>query len=265
MIAFLLCIFACGPENTEGTANTGSDAPATALVQEMVAAMGGLERWRALKDLEYTYTYRNPATGKQDVSLERYVYDGELSWARYMEHTQGLMPEQEGEVVQAFDGETPWQTYERELMTDPKIADQVIFRRKTNFYWLNMMYKLLDPGTNYTLLEDQEKNGTIYRRVKVTFGEDVGDAQDTYLLYINPDTKLVDYFLFTVMAYDRTAPLFTEVKYGEVDGLKFPVERRYAPADWEGNVSEGANWIEALSSDIKLNTGIDREIFRKPG
>ncbi|MCB0629313.1 MAG: DUF6503 family protein [Saprospiraceae bacterium] len=264
LLALLSSLIACRPAASTDAGTMNTDNPATALVQEMIQTMGGLDRWHALQDLEYTYTYRNPASGKQDVSLERYVYDGELSWARYDEHSQSLMPEQAGEIIQGFDGQNAWMTYEGELMTDPQYTNRAMFSRKTNFYWLNMMYKLLDPGVQHEMLEDQDRNGTTYHRVKVTFGDSVGDAQDTYVLYINPQTKLVDYFLFTVMAFNRSAPLFMEVKYGEVDGLKFPVERRYAPSDWEGNVNEGANWMEALSGDIKLNTGIDHSIFRKP-
>lgn len=265
-LLILFFITACKPgKGDRSTAGQQvSDDPAKVLVQEMVTAMGGLDNWKALSGIEYTYIYRNPKTGKQDVSLERYVYDRELSWARYTEHTQSLMPDQPGEVIQGFDGETAWLTHEGQLMTEPQYVNRAMFSRKTNFYWLNMMYKLLDPGVNYELLSDQTLYGKNYRRVKITFGENVGDAQDIYLLYINPETKLVDYFLFTVMAFNRREPLLTEVRYETVGSLKFPAVRRYAPSNWEGEVVEDANWMEAIAQDIKLDPGIDTDIFEQP-
>lgn len=259
-------LFGCGPaaEQQPDSMRMGSENPGSLLVQEVINKMGGLERWRALQDIEYTYTYRNPATGKQDVSLERYVYADELSWAKYQEHTQSLMPEEAGEIIQGFDGDTAWITLEGQLLTEQPYIDRAHFSRKTNFYWLNMMFKLLDPGVAHQLLEDQELYGHSYHRVKVTFGDHVGDVQDTYLLYVNPDTKLVDYFLFTVMAFGRSEPLLTRVEYGQVDGLMFPVSRRYAPSNWDGQVAEAANWMEALSADFKINSGFSTAMFQQP-
>ncbi|PHN07916.1 DUF6503 family protein [Flavilitoribacter nigricans] len=264
LLAFAACNSSADSAQTANADDASNANPGKALVREMVAAMGGLDKWHSLQDIEYTYTYRNPATGRQDVSTERYVYDGELSWARYTEHTQSLMPDQPGEVIQGFDGETAWLTYKDSLMTEPQYVNRAMFSRKTNFYWLNMMYKLLDPGVHYEQMEDQTLRGNNYHRVKITFGDNVGDAQDIYLLYINPDTKLVDYFLFTVMAYGRSEPLLTEVTYETIDGLKFPAMRRYAPADWEGTVAADANWMEAIVRDIKTNSGFETAMFDPP-
>ena len=66
-------------------------------IQAMVEAIGGVDRLHALKDVEYQYTYR---TGeKEDVSLERYVFDGELSWGKFSKRENIMLPDLEGELI----------------------------------------------------------------------------------------------------------------------------------------------------------------------
>jgi hypothetical protein len=47
-----------------------------------------MEKLRTFRDVEYKYTYRDKKTGKADISIERYVFDGELSWAKYLTSTE---------------------------------------------------------------------------------------------------------------------------------------------------------------------------------
>ena len=117
----------------------------------------------------------------------------------------------------------------------------------------------------YTYEYNGSKNvdGTEYDLVKISFGEGVGDAQDTYLLYINPETKLIDQFLFTVMDFGLETPLLMKVEYEEVNGLKLPAKRKYVQADWDG-VPQNDNWVAEISTNIKFNNGFDRSIFEKP-
>lgn len=272
LVFTLLAVYACGPATTETTQTDEASVPeetvkeipsnpAEALIHEMVEASGGIDKYRTLKDVEYEYTYHTLKDGKKDVSIERYIYDGEKSWAKYTTHEVFVFPGQEGEAIQGYNGKESWVTFNGERITEPQVAKLADFARKTNFYWLNMMYKLMDPGTNYELLEDVEMNDTKYKRVKITYGENVGDAQDIYLLYINPETKLVDQFLFTVMDFGMANPLLMEVKYEEVAGLKWTTYRRYTQSDWDGNIPEGAIWTEEISKNLKFNTGVDESIF----
>ena len=138
------------------------------------------------------------------------------------------------------------------------------FLRKTNYYWFAMMFKLLDPGLRYTRLPARRVDGVDYELVKVTFDAGVGDAQDTYLLYINKRTHLVDRFLFTVMDFGRKKPLLMKVRYTEVNGLKLPTHRQYTPSDWQGRVPKRAKWTTEISRDITFNNQFGREQFALP-
>lgn len=207
---------------------SGKDAKA--LVAKMVDAVGGRERLYALKDVEYTYTYAS-ADGKKDVSLERYVFDGELSWAKYTTHEMFLLPDVPGDVIQGYNGKESWASHEGKLLTDPKLLKIVDFSRKTNFYWFTMMFKLTDPGLNYEYAGTRKVEDIEYDLVKVTFNDGVGDVQDTYVLYINPGTHLVDQFLFTVMDFGIEQPFLMRVQYDEIAGLKLPTRRAATRAD----------------------------------
>jgi hypothetical protein len=99
--------------------------------------------------------------------------------------------------------------------------------------------------------------------VGIGFDPGVGDVQDTYVLYLNPKTHLVDQFLFTVMDFGIKEPFLMKVKYEEIAGLKLPTKRKAAAADWDG-ILKDENWVAEISENIKFNNGFTREMFEKP-
>ncbi|MCG8608375.1 hypothetical protein MJD09_25735 [bacterium] len=231
-------------------------------VETMVDAVGGRDKFYALRDVEYEYTYRSK--GKEDISIERYAFDGELSWAKFAKREAVLLPDVKGEIIQGYDGHVSWATLDGKLMEDPQALRLTDFLRKTNYYWFTMMFKLLDPGVNYAHKGTKTVDGIDYDLIEVTFNDGIGDAQDIYLLYINPETRLVDQFLFTVMDFGRKDPLLMKVEYEEVEGVKLPAKRRYVPANWEGVLAEDQEWTEEISTNIKFNNGFQKAMFGKP-
>lgn len=245
-----------------GTAQAETDK-ASRLVEDMVQIVGGMGRLYALRDVQYTYTYRKPQA-KDDVSVERYVFDGELSWARYTKREAATLPQLKGKLVQGFDGKHTWMTLDGKPVVEPQALKLADFLRKTNYYWFAMMPKLLDPGVRHAYQGTREVDGIRYEIVKTTFDEGVGDVRDTYLLYINPATHLVDQFLFTVMDFGMAKPMLMRVRYKTVRGVKLPAVRRYAPSNWRGEVDGKAQWTEELMTDIKFDNGFERSLFAAP-
>ncbi len=233
------------------------------LVEKMVARVGGVERLYSLKDVEYTYAYRDSAQGTNMVSLERYVFEEERSWARYKSIDQSFVPHADGDLIQGYDGENSWMTIAGKPVEEPQLLKMSDFLRKTNYYWFTMMFKLVDPGINYEYQGVKSPDGVEYDMVKVTFGEGVGDVQDTYVLYLNRETGLVDQFLFTVMDFGMAEPFLMKVEYEEVEGLKLPTKRTYAKVNWDGEPQDD-NWASEISTNIKFNNGFDKTLFEKP-
>lgn len=237
----------------------------TTLVDAMIHEVGSMDELRKRGDVEYTYVYETADGSKRDVSVERYRFDGELSWAKYTERSFQLAPDVKGELVQGWNGKTAWATLDGKPVNEGPLKDTSRFLRKTNFYWFAMMPKLRDPGVDHRYQTLRTVDGIDYELVKATFNEGVGDAQDTYLLYINPKTKLVDRFLFTVEGLGVKEPLMMVVEYKDVDGLKLPVERKYTGSNWEGEIPKDAQWTHERMTNIRFRNGFKADAFAPPG
>ncbi|MEM7436241.1 MAG: DUF6503 family protein [Myxococcota bacterium] len=240
-----------------------ADPDPKGLVEKVVKEAGGVDALRDRNDVQYTYVYRNGPKGTLDVSVERYVFDGELSWARYDIH-EGMAPDAQGAVVQGYDGKTTWETIDGKAVTDAQALKLADFLRKTNFYWFAMTFKLLDPGMTYKYEGQRKVGNTTYEMVRVGFNDGVGDVADTYLLYINPQTWRVDQFLFTVLDFGMKEPLLMTVEYERVDGVLLSTKRRYAPATWSGKVRGKPQWTDEISVGVEFNNGFSKSMFKSP-
>ncbi|MFS4466852.1 DUF6503 family protein [Maribacter sp. 2210JD10-5] len=232
------------------------------LVADAIEATGGKKNFYSKGSVNYDLEYRTPK-GENAITLlanETYLFNGERSYATYTEHS---LTGANGKVVEGYDGTNAWVTFDGKLSSDEQANGVARFLRKTNYYWFSMFFKLLDEGVNHELLEDQKVTGKDYNRVKITFGDNVGDAQDTYVLYINKKTKLIDQFLFTVVGFGITEPSLMTYKYQTVGGIKIPAKRKYVQADWDGNV-KGDGYTITNWTNIKFGAEADKGMFEKP-
>ncbi len=230
------------------------------LVSEMIEAVGGKENFYNLKNVNYDYAYNNPEASMKLTNHETYVFHKELSYAKYTEHS---ILGANGSVIEGYDGTNAWVTFDGKLSKEEKPNGIARFLRKTNYYWFTMFFKLLDNGVNHAYEGTKTVNGKTYDIVKITFGKNVGDAQDTYVLYINKKTKLVDQFLFTVVGMGMQDPLLMVMEYETVDGIKIGSKRKYIASNWDGEVI-GKQWTTTNWTNIKFNTDIDTSIFQQP-
>lgn len=258
----LLVVFLAACSNEEPMPETTFQNEAHQLVYEMAQKAGTYQDLLDRKDVVYTYTYQTP-DGKKDVTNEKYIFDGELSYARYDTH-QRTLQQFEGPIEQGYDGQTFWLKHQGELVQEKEALDRVKFNRKTNFYWFSMMQKLLDPGLQYTYVKEEAVEGVTYDVVKITFQSEEGRPTDTYQVYLNRETGLVDQFLFTVVDFGvEETPYLMQLQYEEIDGLLIPTVRQYVQASWEGEPL-GDSWIKVNWTDVSFNNGLTTEIFQKP-
>ena len=262
---FFLFLFltACNSSETavEDTVSETPTDPALVWIDDMLEAMGGLDRYRALEDVTYTYARETP-DGINRLSEEVYLYPSEWSYGRYFESRNPADENERGELTQYYAHDSTWVTFNGELVDDPAQQQRARFVRKTNFYWLNMFFKLRDPGLTYELGDERELYGQTYQTLSVSFEDGVGDAKDIYMLYINTDTKLVDYFLYTVMEFDHPDPSMMKIDYAEVGGLLWPVRRAAVSSNWEGELAEDADFsLGRVMEDIAVNTGAGEGVF----
>ena len=243
--------------STLATAQTAKE-----IIAQSVEAIGGAKNFYNKGTVSYDYEYRAPK-GENAITLvgkETYMFDGERSYATYTTHS---LTGANGKVVEGYNGTDAWVTFDGKVSDDQQANDVARFLRKTNYYWFAMFFKLADNGVNHELLSDQKVNGKDYKRIKITFGDQVGDAQDTYIIYVNKETKLIDQFLFTVVGFGISDPYLMTFDYETIDGIKIPTKRKYIEADWDGNVKGKAYYITNWTN-IQFGIDVDKSLFEKP-
>jgi len=241
------------------------DAKADKLIGKVATAVGSYADLQAKGDVQYHYVFRDNNSFTSDISTERYLFNGELSWGSFAshQHNKFVFPGQEGTVVQGWDGENAWTTLNGQIVEDPQAVGLSQFIRKTNFYWFSMMHKLNDPGTIHNYKGTREVNGVAYEVIEMTFDTPEEAQSDTYHLYINPETHRVDRFLFTVVDFGITDPVLMEVSYQRFGDIQLPVTRRSTPAlSWDGDVNPEAVWIDQQMTDIRFGNGFGPEDFK---
>lgn len=199
------------------------------LVQAVAHEMGGMDGLKALRDVQFDYIYHSLGDDKKDISIERYVFEGEKSWARYTTHEINVFPGVAGEAIQYFDGDSAYCSLNGEALSEPQAIVLADFLRQANYFWFTMPFKLADPGTTHAYQGQEERNGKVYDKVLVSYDPAVTgkEQNDTYILYIDPKTRLIDCFFFSLPFMGVNQPaLFMEVDYKSQDGVTIPVKRR---------------------------------------
>jgi hypothetical protein len=229
------------------------------LVYDMIQKVGDYTTLAAKKDVIYTYTYQTP-DGKKDVSTEKYIFDGELSYGKYDTH-QRTFADLKGSIEQGFNGSNYWLKHNGTVLNDADRLKRVAFNRPTNFYWFAMWQKLMDPGLTYEYIDETTIGSNQYDIVKVSFKSMDGKPKDIYQLYINKTTSLVDQFLFTVADFGVIdTPYLMKVTHENVDGILIPAKRKYKKSTWDGHVSDDP-WINVSWTNIRFNNNLSPSDF----
>jgi len=92
------------------------------------------------------------------------------------------MTSKDGNLTMVWDGKDAWYS-----PADAKVAPPPRFHLRTWTYFLAVPFKLRDPGTTLSPMNDAQLTEAAhknYDRAKLTFGENVGDAPDDwYVIY----------------------------------------------------------------------------------
>ncbi|MEP3373541.1 MAG: DUF6503 family protein [Maribacter dokdonensis] len=231
------------------------------LVSKMIEKVGDYKTLRNKKDVVYTYTYQTP-DGKTDITTEKYIFDGELSYGKYEKH-QRTLSNFDGPIEQGYNGKEYWLKHNGNIIEDSVALKRVAFNRPTNFYWFTMFQKLLDPGVTYEYLGEKTVDDKNYDIVKVSFDFGNSKPTDIYQLYINKNTMLVDLFLFTVADFGAMeTPNLMVLEYEKVDDMLIPTKRQYKKSTWNADVTD-APWIKVNWSNIKFENGLKPIDFQK--
>jgi len=231
---------------------SGQD-PARAAVERWVEAVGGMDTYHAMRGAQFTLTTEmwDTTSGRLRRTRPRYV-----TIAR---DTQGLysrIERWEGDnfIAQGWHPTGQWATLNGDsLGPGDKDYDESDYVGGDVNYWIGLPFKLLDPGVNL----DSEGTDELGRHVvRVTFGTNVGDHQDTWRYYF------VDGQSWPVLV-QYTEDGSTNVNHtrwedlGVIDG--YPYVGRRVHVDDQGRV-----WKVIRTSDVTINPDFDPGVFRTP-
>ncbi len=230
-------------------------------LQAVANAHGGWKNLWGKKDVQFTYNYEITTENRADVSTERYIFKNEISYGKYNRHQINILPKTEGEVIHLFKGDTTTVTLNGKLLTDPKTIVFSDFIRRANYFWFTMPYKLTNPGTIASYQGKETYNAVTYDLFKVTYDPKMtGKAQnDIYLLYVNPETHLIDRFKFSLPFAGITEPvILTNYSYENIDGQWVATHRDYFMPNANGDYANEPTFIQTLSA-ISFNNGYTLE------
>lgn len=256
LVGFVFSVFSAFTTNESET-----DPKSKSLLKALVAVNGGWQKLASKKDIEFTYVYHDFTKGK-DVSKERYIFDGEVSWGEYEQHEVNILPKSKGLVRQFKKDGISKVTLEGKHVTTEEAIKSADFFRSVNYFWLTMMYKLEDPGTIHKYLGQETIDGIKYDRVSLTYDSNRTGKKvnDEYILYFNPKTHLIDQFMFSLLAWGITKPVLRmELNYELVEGVHVATKRTvFAPK----KTGEYFRLGEFISKDIKFNNGFTVESLK---
>lgn len=147
------------------------------LVWQAIEAHGGLQRWFRNGPLAFQFNYQ-PLDG----GTPRNTYEVADYWSARTRH-QAM----DTTVEYGWTGEAAWVT-----PASAEMPYNTRFWSLTPYYFVGIPFVLADEGTFHEYLGEETYQDRTYDAVKITYGENVGDAPDDYyVVYIDKETKQV--------------------------------------------------------------------------
>lgn len=219
------------------------------LVLRSIEAHGGLDAWYSAPTSSYTWEYANVGADLHFKSFlvaenrTRRIYHDLLTVGSYND------PETvDGRF--AWTGSVAWMHPASIESINPR------FWSSTGYYFEQIPFVLADPGLKYTVLPDDSLDGQTYRMVRISYDEGVGDSpEDTYTLYLDPETYVVRAIRYTVTYGRDVQPdaepretLFLYEDYTTVDGLTVPRHfLGYGFVDGRRGEFKNEAWADSIS------------------
>lgn len=214
-LAIFAMAIACQPTSQKESAETEApayEAPAhhTASLTKVFDAHGGYEQWSKMKSLSYLKGEESTITNLQNRKIR-------------LESPKQTI---------GFDGQEVWVT------PDSVETGRARFYHNLFFYFYAMPFVVGDPGAFYEDVEPMDLNGKTYNGIKVSYGENVGDApDDNYIIWYDQETGKMEWLMYTV-TYRSGEPSdrFSLIKYGdwaEFSGLVLPTSMQWFQYDGE--------------------------------
>jgi hypothetical protein len=235
------------------------------LAELTIKAHGGLKRWGqfesvsahldqggalwALKGQAGTLDHTNVTAGLRSEWASHAPFGPSGARSRFEPHRVAL-ESPAGEVLEelrepraSFAGhtlETPWSTLQL-----------AYFVGCAMWTYLNTPFLLAHPGVASEELSPWEENGETWRRLRVSYPDDIATHSSVQTLYIDGDGLLKRHDYDVEIAGNTPGAHFID-EYKDVAGIMFPTKRRIFPRQADGTASPEPLVVSIDLSDIAL-------------
>lgn len=244
-LAILALVIACQPKQQNETPKETSPAYQrpehhSESLTKALDAHGGYEQWSTMKSLSYSRGEETTLTNLQNRKIKLVSPDQTIG----------------------FDGQDVWVT------PDSVDASRARFYHNLYFYFYAMPFVVGDPGVFYEDVEPMEIKEKTYKGIKISYGENVGDApDDNYIIWFDAETNQMEWLMYTVtFRSGEPSDKYNLIKYAgwtEFNGLVLPTSLQWFQYDGE---SVGDPRGEAtVFQNIEITAeSPDESFFEKP-
>lgn len=199
-----------------------SDNAALVLADKVVGAHGGLDAWAAVRYL--VFTFRVEKDGK--VVAERKHYWDRVG-ARH--RVEGTTMDGQPFVVLTDLARNRGSAYIAGQRLKGEEAQKYLENGYAlwvnDTYWLVMPFKLKDPGVVLSKADPERVGEITYDRFRVSF-EGVGlTPKDLYWIYVNPETRRMDFWSFVLGGGSESPTLVEWSEWKPVGGVTLSTQR----------------------------------------
>jgi zinc protease len=219
-------------------------ASAQALVDQVIAAKGGLEKLKALKTIKaVTKATATTAGGPVEVETTTYI--------EYPDHVHVDMKMPQGMQVQVYDGQHAWVRDPAGLhdVPEPGIRAMAVTLRRDV---ISALLAAHDGSLRPRLLPDaKDESGAIHQAIELS-----GTDTEPFILYIDPATHLIAKQTYVVGGPGN--PLIEEsfADYRAVDGVQVA---------FRATVRQGGRQVvDRRVTEFEINLPIDPSLFKRP-
>jgi hypothetical protein len=214
------------------------------LVLRAIEAAGGIELWFDTPTSAYGWEYSN--TGS-DIRFKSFMVADNRTRQVYHRLVSLGTPQ----APTPMEGRFAWDGNEAWIQPAEIDAINPRFWATTGYYFSSIPFVLADPGVVYELLPDEELDGEMHNMVRVGYEAGIGDASDTYTLYMDKETDRVEAIRYTVTFGGRPARGETLMYYRDyvtVDGLTVPTHLvGYSFVGGERGEARNEAWVTDIS------------------
>lgn len=269
-LATLLVLIAGCRSETRSTESAAPERPrlpdgeAGRLLRHAIDAHGGWARWRAARDVSYISTL-------SVVDTAREVASDSIGWFSAPLHGGALarmdsigLP---NEVRFGIDAERTWIVSDGHPVLAPGQLALTRFDLVSSLFWFTLPFRLAESPAQVTYLgSERTADGDTWEKLRADLPQpDPAVPGPWVVLYLDADSGLIDHVHARLTAPFLRHDLWVGQwrRYRDCDGLRKERQRKFFPADAEGNIV-GAMVAEQFVEHVRLNNGYDPTHYREP-